>query len=208
VAIRSQSRRPIIPDLSRAESDPSWLVDAFVRKINSQPREPEPVDEVPAFLRAAAVADSLPETLVGWTGWRIVQCDNSARIDALQNRTGTPFPPSFQHFLAKYSFPALEFGSLMFFANTGEETFWELGKRLFQDKHMSTQRLEQVFSKSGIRPSTTTILSASIARARESKSESFSWITKRFFSAVKCTSSKRLRLRLSTSCTPPFVEPV
>lgn len=31
------------------------LVDAFVQKINSQPREPEPIDEVPAFLRAKAV---------------------------------------------------------------------------------------------------------------------------------------------------------
>ena len=125
------------------------LVDAFVQKINSQPSEPEPVDEVPAFLRANAVTDSLPETLEGWTGWQIVRCDNSARIDALQNRTGKPFPPSFQYFLANYSFPAFEFGSLMFFANTGEDTFWELGKRLFQDKHMSPQLLEAGFLQIG-----------------------------------------------------------
>ena len=162
------------------------LVDAFVQKINSQPREPEPVDEVPAFLRANAVRDSLPETLEGWTGWQIVKCDNSARIDALQNRTEKPFPPSFQYFLANYSFPAFEFGSLMFFANTGEDTFWELGKRLFQDKHMSPQLLEEKFSPN--RESVLlqhTIPSASTARARESRSESFNWITKRFFSTVR-----------------------
>ena len=125
------------------------LVDAFVQKINSQPREPEPIDEVPAFLRANAVTDSLPEPLEGWTGWQIVKCDNSARIDALRNRTEKPFPPSFHYFLANYSFPAFEFGSLMFFANTGEDTFWELGKRLFQDKHMSPQLLEAGFLQIG-----------------------------------------------------------
>jgi hypothetical protein len=134
--------RKSVPDLP-------LLVDAFVQKINSQPREPEPVDEVPAFLRANAVTDSLPETLEGWTGWQIVKCDNSARIEALQNRTEKPFPPSFQYFLANYSFPAFEFGSLMFFANTGEDTFWELAKRLFQDKHMSPQLLEAGFLQIG-----------------------------------------------------------
>lgn len=126
------------------------LVDAFVQKINSQPRDSESVKEVPVFLRATAVADSQPETQEGWTGWRIVKCDNSARIDALQNRTGKPFPPSFHYFLAKYSFPAFEFGSLMFFANTGEETLWELGKRLFQDKHMSPMKVVKEIAPSFI----------------------------------------------------------
>ena len=125
------------------------LVDAFVRKVNSQPREPEPVDEVPAFLRAPAATDSVSETLEAWTGWHIVKCDNSERIAALQNRTGKRFPPSFQFFLANYSFPAFEFSSLMFFANTGEDTFWELGKRLFQDPHMSPQLLEAGFLQIG-----------------------------------------------------------
>ena len=37
----------------------------------------------------------------------------------------------------------------MFFANTGEDTFWELGKRLFQDKHMSPQLLEAGFLQIG-----------------------------------------------------------
>jgi hypothetical protein len=134
--------RKSVPDLP-------LLVDAFVQKVNSQPREPETVDEVPAFLRAHAETDSLPETLEGWTGWHIVKCDNSARIDALQNRIGKPFPPSFQYFLANYSFPAFEFGPLMFFANTGEDTFWELGRRLFQDKHMSPQLLESGFLQIG-----------------------------------------------------------
>jgi hypothetical protein len=124
--------RKSVPDLP-------LLVDAFVQKINSQPREPESVDEVPVFLRTNAVADSLPESLDGWTGWHIVKRDNSKLIEDLQKRTGKPFPASFHYFLTNYSFPAFEFGSVMFFANTGDDTFWELGKRLFNDPHMSRQ---------------------------------------------------------------------
>lgn len=33
------------------------LVDAFVQKINSDPREPESVDDVPDFLRESATDD-------------------------------------------------------------------------------------------------------------------------------------------------------
>ena len=50
-------------------------------------------------------------------------------IEQLQQRTGRPFPPSFHYLLVNYSFPAFEFGPMLFFANTGEHTFWELGKR-------------------------------------------------------------------------------
>jgi hypothetical protein len=125
------------------------LVDAFVRKINSDPREPENVNEVPEFLRETATDDPASEPTDGWTSWRVVRRDNSARIEHLEKRTGRSFPPSFQYLLTNYSFPAFEFGSLMFFANTGEETFWELGKRLFQDPHMSPQLLEAGFLQIG-----------------------------------------------------------
>jgi hypothetical protein len=70
------------------------LVDAFVQTVNSQPREPQRLDEVPLFLRENA-NDSQPEILDGWTSWCIVKRDNSERIEELQNRTGKPFPASF-----------------------------------------------------------------------------------------------------------------
>jgi hypothetical protein len=59
------------------------------------------------------------------------------------------FAASFRYFVANYSFPAFEFGSLMFFANTGVDTFWELGTRLFQDQHMSPQLLKAGFLQIG-----------------------------------------------------------
>jgi hypothetical protein len=174
------------------------VVDAFVRKINSDPREPGRLDEVPEFLRESAADDPASEPTDGWTSWRVVRRDNSTRIDELEKRTGSQFPPSFQYLLANYSFPAFEFGPMMFFANTGENTFWELGKRLFKDEHMSPHLLRAGFLQIGNLFFSNYDPSASTARVRESKSESFSSITKRFFSAVKCTSSKRLRLLFSS----------
>ena len=125
------------------------LVDAFVESVNSQPREPERTDEVPAFLRKNVAEDSSSGVTEGWTGWRIVRRDNSTRIGELQKRTGRRFPPAFHYFVANYSFPAFEFESLMFFANTGEDTFWELGKRLFNDEHMSPHLLKAGFLQIG-----------------------------------------------------------
>src|SRR5262245_51097628 len=133
----------------KASFDLPALVEAFVHKINSDPREPGRLDEVPEFLRESAADDPASEPNDGWTSWRVVRRDNSTRIEQLEKQTGSPFPPSFQYLLANYSFPAFEFGPMMFFANTGENTFWELGRRLFQDEHMSAHLLTAGFLQIG-----------------------------------------------------------
>ena len=133
----------------KATFDLPTLVEAFVQKVNSEPREPQSVDEVPGYLRESAAGDPASGPIDGWTNWRVVRRDNSTQIEQLQERTGRPFPPSFQYLLANYSFPAFEFGPIMFFANTGEDTFWELGKRLFQDPHMSPHLLRAGFLQIG-----------------------------------------------------------
>lgn len=120
------------------------LVDAFVDKVNRGPREPQPLAEVPAFLR-----EGEPGEWDSHSSWRIVRSDNSRRIKNLQHRIARRFPPSFLYFLSTYSFPAFECGPLMFFANTGEDTFWELEKRLFEDPHMSPQLLKAGFIQIG-----------------------------------------------------------
>jgi hypothetical protein len=127
----------------------SSLVDAFVQKVNSEPRETQPPDVVPEFLRETTVEESDGEASIGWTDWRIVKHDNLARIDELQKRIGWPFPPSFQYFLTNYSFPAFESGPLLFFANTGQATFWELEVRLFTDPHLSPALLRAGFLQVG-----------------------------------------------------------
>ena len=124
------------------------LVDTFVQKVNRQLDEPEPVDDVPEFLRASSASDS-SDSLDGWANWHIVRRDNARRIDQLEKQTGRPFPPSFRYFLDNYSFLAFEFGPMMFFANTGENTFWELETHLFNDEHMSPHLLRAGYLQIG-----------------------------------------------------------
>ena len=126
----------------------SSLVDAFVQKVNTEPRETHSPDEVPEFLRQT-IDDANGMMADLSTDWKIVTHDNTARIDELQRRTGWPFPPSFRYFLDNYSFPAFESGPLMFFANTGEGTLWELALRLFNDPHMSPALLRAGFLQIG-----------------------------------------------------------
>jgi hypothetical protein len=106
------------------------LVDAFVEKVNTSPREPEQIADVPEFLRQGEIDGD-------FTDWRIVRRDNITSIRALQNRLGLRFPASFLNLVSRYSFPAFEFGPVMFFANTGQNIFWELGSKLFKDPFMS-----------------------------------------------------------------------
>jgi hypothetical protein len=110
------------------------LVDAFVEKVNVQPREPMPFDDVPEFLRADLPEAPIPDN---WAGWRILKRDNSVFIESRQRKLGKRFPPSCLYFVSNYSFPAFEFGPLMFFGNQGEDDFWELGRRLFANPNMS-----------------------------------------------------------------------
>jgi hypothetical protein len=124
----------------------SALVDAFVDKVNSEPREEEPVAEVPLLARDNPAEWTEDD---GFTGWRIVKFDNANRMEDLQKRLGRRFPPSFLDFVSRYSFPAFEFGPLMFFANAAEETYWDLGRRLFLDPAMSPLLLSAGFIQIG-----------------------------------------------------------
>jgi hypothetical protein len=52
-------------------------------------------------------------------------------------------------FLSQYSCPAFELGPILLFANTGEDLFWELEKRLFGDPHMSPALLAEGYIQIG-----------------------------------------------------------
>jgi hypothetical protein len=60
-----------------------------------------------------------------------------------------PGTPSYRDLLVRYSFPAFEFGPLMFFANTGEEIRWELATKLFADRFMFPKLLEARYIQIG-----------------------------------------------------------
>ena len=127
--------------------DVQALVDAFVERINSGPRDLQSCDEVPESLREASpVPDQMPDD---HTEWRIVRADNRERILRLEDRIGRVFPPSFLDLVSRFSFPAFEYGPLLFFANHCEETFWDLSRRLFSDPTMSPALLSAGFIQIG-----------------------------------------------------------
>src|SRR3954462_12950296 len=118
------------------------LVDAFVQKVNSDPKEEAPPDI------------NLSENDAYWsqfdpTDWEIVRFDNAARIEKLQQRIGRRFPPSFLDFVSRYSFPAFEYGPLLFYGNKVEETYWDLSRKLFADPIMSPLLLRAGFIQIG-----------------------------------------------------------
>lgn len=103
------------------------LVDAFVQKVNVRRHERKPPEDVPPFLRQVPHGDE-PD---GWTDWRILGADNSASIRGLESRIGRPFPSAYRSLIARYCFPAFECGPVLFFANTGQNTSYDLSTRLF-----------------------------------------------------------------------------
>ena len=106
------------------------LVDAFVRKVNSGPRELALWEEVPRGLRYGPKVGM-------WTSWSIKSSNNSERIRDLEARLRLTLPRSYRDLLCRYSFPAFEIERMMLFSNTGRDLPWELEKRLFLDPHMS-----------------------------------------------------------------------
>ena len=75
--------------------------------------------------------------------------DNAQRIEALESQIHRRFPAPFRDLLVRYSFPAFDAGPVTFFANTGQDIFWELGIRLFKDPHMSPVLLQRGFIQIG-----------------------------------------------------------
>jgi len=106
------------------------LVDLFVEKTNAGHREQMPLKDVPDYLRDG-------ERDEYFTGWKIIRRDNSEAIEKLAAQLPLRFPPSFHYFVSNYSFPAFQTESIVFYGNTGQNTFYELSKRLFYDPVMS-----------------------------------------------------------------------
>jgi hypothetical protein len=123
------------------------LVDAFVEKVHMRRRHRLPLEEVPPFLRQPSPDESDDDGIS--TDWRIVRVDNAAAIGSVEGRMGRSFPASFRSLIARYCFPAFECGPLLLFGNTGENTFFELSSRLFQDPHMSPVLLKEGYIQVG-----------------------------------------------------------
>lgn len=93
--------------------DADQLIDKFVERVNSSPREPLPLEDVPAELRISPVNDGYR------TDWRILRTEGIDWIKPYENQLPAPMPPTFRSLVTRHIYPELEIGDLWLFANTG-----------------------------------------------------------------------------------------
>ena len=105
------------------------LVDQFVDYVNQAGFEPKFADEIPQELRT-------PEVDHDSFNWTIRAAPSNPWIDNLVNRLPQALPAAHQSFVKRYRFCNFEVGPLMFFANTGQNIFYELSDRAFLDKFL------------------------------------------------------------------------
>jgi hypothetical protein len=114
-----------------------------VEKLNASGRDPLDDVEVPSYLR-----DGGPDQH-GQYNWRITRSDSLDRLTPFFKKLPRPFPPSYISLISRYAFPAFEWYSMMFFANTGEDIEWELTKKVLGDKYLSPILLENGYLQFG-----------------------------------------------------------
>ena len=124
-------------------ADVDKLIDLFVEKINASTLELFFEEDVPAFLR-----EGDPDEY-GLCKWKVRKKSFLDRVIELEKRLPVRFPDSYRSLISRYLFPAFEIGPIMLFANTGENTFWELSTRLFEDEYMSPFLLQRGFLQFG-----------------------------------------------------------
>lgn len=105
------------------------LIDNFVNKLSSNYFKELDDNEVPPYLRVAAMNE------YEYQG-KILKKDCTAWIDVLQSKLPFKLPPSYYSLVSRYAFPQFEYGSILLFANTGESVFYELAERVFSDKYL------------------------------------------------------------------------
>jgi hypothetical protein len=123
--------------------DLNTLIDSFVYAVNSTPRESMLQEDVPAFLR-----DGDPDKL-GYLRWNICKADFKCLIDAFGQKVARRLPSSYYSFISRYAFPAFQLGPIFFFGNTGDDTKWELSRRIFKDEFMSSRLLQSWYLQIG-----------------------------------------------------------
>lgn len=119
------------------------LVDAFVERVNTRPRERIDFRAVPEPLRQGATDEQ------GRCDWRIRPSTGSAWLVDLQGKLPGRFPPSYLSLVQRYVFPAFDFADVLLFANTGSQGELELSTATFRDQALSRVLLREGFVQFG-----------------------------------------------------------
>lgn|SRR5271157_1950055 len=105
------------------------LVDKFVLCANEAGFEPKFPNEVPEELRTA-------EGEWGTLHWRIRPAAPNPWIEHLTQQLPQAWPKPYLSLVQRYRFCNFTVGPVMFFANTGQDLFYELSGNVFKDKHL------------------------------------------------------------------------
>jgi len=119
------------------------LIDEFVAYVNSIENDALDRDELPESLQVGV------PTEYGQYHWQIKKRDLSKNLEKIHKKLPKKLPPSYCSFISRYAFPGFEVGGIFFFGNTGENSYWELSKRLFADSYMSDVLLKNGFIQFG-----------------------------------------------------------
>jgi len=143
--------------MNQTSAEIDYLIDRFVDVVNTGSREPVDPDDTP------------PSVLVGEPNeydnynWRIKPLASIDWVEPLEKRLGFRIPAVYRSLIARYIFPAFEFGDIFFFANTPEGTaFFEFRDRLFADPRCPQSCWTAAMFNSAVRGCITTNPSASI----------------------------------------------
>jgi len=58
-------------------------------------------------------------------------------IDPIENLLPKRFPVSYHSLITRYAFPMFDVAGILFFANTGDQSFDELAVAIFNDRHIA-----------------------------------------------------------------------
>lgn len=119
------------------------LVDAFVERVNTRPRERLDSHGVPEPLRLGATDQQ------GRCDWKIAPSAGAAWLADLQGQLPGRLPPSFLSLVQRYVFPAFALADVMLFANTGTAGELELATATLRDQALSRVLLREGFVQFG-----------------------------------------------------------
>jgi len=106
------------------------LIDAFVKRINSSPREPQPEYELTLSVTNGTAVDGIQD-------WQVRRWNDIDWIVPLEAKLPMPLPASFRSFITRYIFPHFEIEPLEFLANTPEGSLREMRASLAGDSYLS-----------------------------------------------------------------------
>lgn len=101
-------------------------------------------DHIPAAMRGPA-----HEVMSDWFTWKIMASTSNSWVVQLEEKLPRRYPGPFHSLISDYRFCEFEVGPILFFANTGEDVWYELSKRVFADKHMSPFLLQKGYLQFG-----------------------------------------------------------